>query len=150
MVPADKITRTSEHTARAHGVQLKVFESKDEAIAWLRGTQPETGEARPGTTVPMDPVRTAIWDAVRHLFPQHARAIQLPNGTLAISWSIANQPDAVYEMATPITIRLEPELVEHMRLADAEQRKRSRRTRSRHFAPGWWDTTHSLRCPAPG
>jgi hypothetical protein len=122
VAPAGKVTEGAEQAARLQGTLMKVFESKDMAIAWLRDTEPSgAGPAKP---VPMDAVRTAIWEALRHLFPGNARAIQFPNGTLAISWSVANQPGAVYEMATPITIRLEPELVEQMRLANAEQRKR--------------------------
>ncbi len=133
VVPPDKITRTSEQVARAQGVQLKIFESKDEAIAWLRGG----GDGVADTSVPaqlaaqaanaprpLGTACTAIWLAVRHLFPAHAQAIQLPNGSLAISWAIANQPQAVFEMATPITVRLEPELAESLRLANPEQRKR--------------------------
>lgn len=129
VVPAEKITRTSEQVARAQGAQLKIFASKDEAIAWIREADPAPAAAsavaqQVRDQAALDPVRAAIWAAVRHLFPVHARAIQMNSGTLAISWSIANQPDAVYDMATPITIRLEPELVEQMRLATAEQRKR--------------------------
>jgi len=120
VVPSDKLTRTSEKLARAQGLQFKVFDSKDEAITWLRGP----GEEGDGPAAAMDPVCTALWLAVRHLFPPHSQAIQLPNRALAISWSIANQPGAVYEMATPITVRLEPELAEALRLANPEQRKR--------------------------
>jgi len=138
VMPAEKITRNSEKVARAQGVQLRVFASRDEAIEWIRADAPEStsSSASSGTShgssdtmrgadgPVMDPVRTAIWLAVRHLFPPHAQAIQLATGALAISWSIANDPYAVHDMATPITIRLEPELVEHMRMANAEQRKR--------------------------
>ena len=35
VVPADKITRTSEKVARKQGLQLQVFVSVDEAIDWL-------------------------------------------------------------------------------------------------------------------
>jgi hypothetical protein len=122
VVPTGKVAEAAEQATRQRGILMKVFDSKDEAIAWLRDTEP--GAAGPANPVPMDAVRTAIWEALRHLFPGNARAMQFPNGTLAISWSVANQPGAVYEMATPITIRLEPELVEQMRLATAEQRKR--------------------------
>jgi hypothetical protein len=122
IMPVAKITRTSEKTAQAQGVALRIFESRGDAIFWLLDDSPDPSPA--ATRETLDPTRGAIWGALKHLFPGHAQAIQLPNGTLAISWSIANQPDAVYEMATPITIRLEPALEEHMRTATSEQRKR--------------------------
>ncbi|WP_298932332.1 hypothetical protein [uncultured Ramlibacter sp.] len=123
VVAPDRLTRTSEKVARAQGLQFTVFDSKDEAISWL--CEPAGPDTEPAAeSAPMDPSCTAIWTAVRHLFPPHSQAIQLPSGTLAISWSIANQPGAVYEMATPITVRLEPELAEALRLANPEQRKR--------------------------
>ncbi|MBI2772243.1 MAG: STAS/SEC14 domain-containing protein [Burkholderiales bacterium] len=125
VVPADKITRASEQVARAHGVQLKIFDSRDAAVAWLLEEAPAPGvsAATATATVLADPACDAIWSAVRHLFPLHAQAIQLPNGTLAISWAITNTPGAVYDMATPITVRLEPALEQSMREADAEGRK---------------------------
>jgi hypothetical protein len=48
----------------------------------------------------------------------------LANGSLAISWGMANDPDALYGMSAPITVRFEPALIDSMRLASAEQRKR--------------------------
>ncbi|MGE3349363.1 MAG: STAS/SEC14 domain-containing protein [Ramlibacter sp.] len=124
VVPVDKITRTSERVAQARGARFRVFASKDEAIAWIRGTEVEAAAALPPDPPSMDPVRAAIWAAVQHLFPPHAQAIQLANGTLAISWSVTDPGRTAHDMATPITIRLEPELAEQMRMAAAEQRKR--------------------------
>ncbi len=66
----------------------------------------------------------AIWEAVRHLLPGHAQAIQLPNGTLAISWSVPRHQGSLYEMATPISVRLEPELEQRLLHADDVERKR--------------------------
>lgn len=119
VVPPDRITRNSEKVAQSQGVRLKIFESRSEAIAWLRETAP-----LPHARSLMGPANTAIWDAFRHLFPMHAQAIQLPNGSLAISWSVVNQPGAHYDMATPITVRLEPDLAESLQVADTDQRKR--------------------------
>ncbi|MFO1245586.1 MAG: STAS/SEC14 domain-containing protein [Ramlibacter sp.] len=125
VVPADKITRISEKAARAQGMQLSVFESETAALAWLMAGEPA------GVPVPvrgdeplLDPIRSAFWEAFRHLFPPHAQAIQLANGSLAISWGMANHPDALYGMSAPITVRFEPALIDSMRLASAEQRKR--------------------------
>lgn len=125
VVPAAKITRNSERIAREHGVSLRIFDNLKDAEAWMQAKELDDPVAKPvRPTSVLDPVRAAIWQAVRHLFPSHAKAIQLPNGSLAISWSVANQPDALHEMATPINIRLEPELVERLRFANHEQRKR--------------------------
>jgi hypothetical protein len=123
VVPAEKITRASEKIAREHGVNLRIFDNLKDAQTWFREADPPPSPPARPTSV-LDPVRAAIWQAVRHLFPSHAKAIQLPNGSLAISWSVANQPDALHEMATPINIRLEPDLVERLRFANPEQRKR--------------------------
>jgi hypothetical protein len=120
VVPPDRLTRASENVARSHGVRMKVFDSKDPAIAWLRETEPAPDVDR----MAMGPAHVAIWDAVRHLFPLHAQAIQLPNGSLAISWAVPQRAGGLYEMATPITVRMEPDLEERLRMADAEQRKR--------------------------
>jgi len=122
--PTARITRMSERVARSQGVQLRVFDARDDAVAWLCDavTQPDELLPEPGSAL-MDGSQAAIWAAVRHLVPSHAQAIQLPNGALAISWAIANQPGAVYEMATPITIRLEPDLLERLRDASADRRQ---------------------------
>ncbi|MEP6791692.1 MAG: hypothetical protein ABI907_09995 [Ramlibacter sp.] len=127
VVPTDKITKTSERVARAQGLQLSVFDSERDAMAWLLAAEPLTQSAQsaqPGETAMMDPVRTVFWDTFQHLFPLQAQAIQMANGSLVISWSMANDPNALYEMSTPITIRFEPELLEAMLQADAGQRKR--------------------------
>lgn len=121
VVQTGRITRASENVARAKGTHMKVFDSKEAAIAWMKGSKPtDTGIKEDGLDAP----RTAIWAAVSHLFPQHAQAIQLPNGTLAISWAIRSDNGPDYEMATPITVRLEPELVERLSAASEEERTR--------------------------
>ncbi|MES2634261.1 MAG: hypothetical protein V4669_14920 [Pseudomonadota bacterium] len=138
-VPIDRITHASENVARTHGVTMKVFGDRHTAIAWLReGSTPEEAAAPPARTSSLDPARAAIWAAVRHLFPPHAQAIQLPTGTLAISWPISKQQhrDARYEMATPITVRLEPDLLESLNVATAEQRKRIASNQEAAFRAG--------------
>ena len=120
VVPTEKITRASENVARSHGIRMQVFDSREAALAWLRQAEPP---AEPRGKL-MGAAHAAIWDAMRHLFPRHAQAIELPNGTLAISWSVAHQAGSHYDMATPITVRLEPDLMQSLTLADAEQRKR--------------------------
>lgn len=126
VVRPETITRTSERVARAQGVRLRVFDSMPEALAWLlaTGEQPEAAGEQDDAHPLMDPVRAAFWEALSHLFPRHAQAVQVAGGNLVISWAMADDPHAIYEMSTPITIRFEPQLLEHMRLASAEQRKR--------------------------
>jgi len=119
VVPTERMTRASENVARSQGARLKIFDSKDAAIGWLRQTETVDEDS-----LVMDPARTAIWLAVRHLFPPHAQAVQLRNGTLAISWAMARQEGAPNEMATPITVRLEPDLEECLQKAGPAERER--------------------------
>ena len=132
VVPPERVTRASERVARSHNVHLKVFDSKDAAIAWLRETETPSDSDR----ALMGPAQAAIWDAVRHLFPVHAQAIQLPNGTLAISWAVPRQEGALYEMATPISVRLDPQLEKQLRLAGADERKRIAAEQETSFRAG--------------
>jgi hypothetical protein len=44
VVPADKITHTSEKVALKHGFQLRVFTSTDEAVRWLGESLQPNGE----------------------------------------------------------------------------------------------------------
>ncbi|MBC7604473.1 MAG: hypothetical protein H7255_17655 [Ramlibacter sp.] len=121
VVRADKITRASESVARSKGAHMKVFDSKDAAIGWMKGSKPiDSGTEKQG----LDLARAAIWASVRHLFPIHSQAIQLPTGTLAISWAIRSENRADYEMATPITVRLEGDLAERLNAACDEERER--------------------------
>jgi len=124
VVPAQRLTRTSEKVARAHGVQLRVFAAEPAALAWLLD---EPGKPAPAGNTDgslMDPVRVAFWDAYRHLFPPNAQAIQLSNGCLVIAWALARDPQALFELSTPITLRFEPALLASMTQASAQQRLR--------------------------
>ena len=71
----------------------------------------------------LDPIRSAFWEAFRHLFPPHARAVQTSSGCLTISWSIKGDPSATFAYATPITIRFEDELTRALEAADPAQRE---------------------------
>ena len=46
VVPADQITRNSEAAAQTLGMQLRVFTSREEAVSWLKATQPAVAEGR--------------------------------------------------------------------------------------------------------
>ncbi len=124
LVVPDKVTRTSEKVARSRGAQLRIFDNRPAALAWLRDELPPAAEPAGADPEPLDPVRASVWQALRHLFPPHAQAIQLPSGTLAIAWAIPSRTGGADDMATPLTIRLEPELLAQMRLATPEQRLR--------------------------
>lgn len=126
VVPTARLTRTSEKVARAHGVQLRVFDAEPPALAWLLDDADAPGPAaHPNADGSlMDPVRAAFWDAFRHLFPPNAQAIQLSNGNLVIAWALARDPKALFEMSTPVTVRFEPELLASMTQASAVQRRR--------------------------
>jgi hypothetical protein len=98
---------------------------------WLRLRKPRSGgpasipATEPMQQLPgMDGVRQCFWDAFRPLFPPHAVAVQTSGGSLAITWSTNGDPNATYRHATPVVLRFEPELVDLVRQADAEQRRR--------------------------
>lgn len=124
VVPTARMTRTSEKVARAHGVQLRVFDAEPPALAWLLDDDgaPEPAPQADGSL--MDPVRAAFWDAWRHLFPPNAQAVQLSNGNLVIAWALARDPQALFEMSTPVTVRFEPGLLDSMAQASSAQRRR--------------------------
>lgn len=70
----------------------------------------------------LDPIRTVFWEAFRHLFPAHAKAVQTSTGSLIISWSIKGDASATFPYATPITVRFEDELTQVMEESDLDQR----------------------------
>lgn len=124
VVPPARMTRTSEKVARAHGVQLRVFDAEPPALAWLLDDDSPAEPAPQADGSLMDPVRAACWDAWRHLFPPNAQAVQLSNGNLVIAWALARDPQALFEMSTPVTVRFEPQLLASMAQASAVQRRR--------------------------
>lgn len=125
VVPAHRMTRTSERAARAHGIELRVFNGEGPALDWLlAATSPALAGSGARDDSGMDAVRAAFWGAFRHLFPPSAQAVQLDNGNLVIGWPLSNDPDAVFEMSTPITVRFEPALIDQMTQAGTVQRAR--------------------------
>ncbi len=71
----------------------------------------------------MDEIRVAFWETYSYLFPAHAKAVQSESGALTISWTMDGDPHARFTHAAPILVRFEPDLVEAMRTATAEQRR---------------------------
>lgn len=92
---------------------------KDDPASGPATTQPPSGGL--GT---LDDIRAAFWGAYRHLFPPHSLAVQTPNGSLVISWSIQDDPHAKYPYAAPVMLRFDPALLELMGQADLPQRVR--------------------------
>jgi len=72
----------------------------------------------------LDNVRSAFWQAYHHLFPPHSLAAQTSNGSLVISWSIADDPHAKYPYAAPVMLRFDEALIDTMWKADTRQRLR--------------------------
>jgi hypothetical protein len=72
----------------------------------------------------LDNVRSVFWQAYRHLFPPHSLAAQTPNGSVVISWSIMDEPNARYPYAAPVMLRFDQGLVDAMWRADPRQRVR--------------------------
>ena len=91
----------------------------------------DSPETVPGSTQPptlsvgtLDNVRSVFWEAYRHLFPPHSLAAQSPGGSLVISWSILDEPNARYPYAAPVMLRFDDALVDTMWKADSRQRVR--------------------------
>jgi hypothetical protein len=72
----------------------------------------------------LDKVRTVFWQAYRHLFPPHALAAQTGNGSLVISWSVADDPHANHPYAAPVMLRFDQDLLQKMWQAEASARMR--------------------------
>jgi hypothetical protein len=72
----------------------------------------------------LDCVRAAFWQAYRHLFPPHSLAAQTPQGAVVISWSVLDEPTAVYPYATPVLLRFDQALLDAMWRCDAAHRLR--------------------------
>jgi len=88
-------------------------------------------ESQPSTTQPphvgigsLDNVRTAFWQSYRHLFPPHSLAAQTANGSVVISWSVMDDPNAKYPYAAPVMLRFDENLVDLMWKSDARHRIR--------------------------
>lgn len=72
----------------------------------------------------LDNVRSVFWQAYRHLFPPHSLAAQTPNGSVVISWSIMDEPNACHPYAAPVMLRFDQALLDAMWRADPRQRVR--------------------------
>ena len=71
----------------------------------------------------LDEIHCALWAALHHLFPPHAKALPTRSGGLAISWAMDGDPHASQSHAPPILIRLEEDLVHAMLMATHEQQR---------------------------
>lgn len=87
-------------------------------------TVPNSTQPPPIGVGSLDNVRAVFWQAYRHLFPPHSLAAQMSNGSVVISWSIMDEPNARYPYAAPVMLRFDEALVDAMWKADARQRLR--------------------------
>ncbi len=71
----------------------------------------------------MDEIRAEFWEAIRHLFPQNAVALELQHGDLLVSWKTNDDPFRPNKRSAPIYLRFEPGLVDTMRQASPQQRE---------------------------
>jgi hypothetical protein len=96
------------------------------------GAKDEVRESQPGSATryaninvgALDDVRSVFWQCFRHLFPPHALAVQMPNGSVVISWSVMDDPHARYPYAAPVVLRFDQGLLDTMERADSRQRVR--------------------------
>ena len=84
------------------------------------------GATRPPTVSvgSLDNVRAVFWHAWRHLFPPHSIAAQTVTGSVVISWSIMDDPHAMYPYAAPVMLRFDDTLLDLVAKAEARQRLR--------------------------
>lgn len=91
----------------------------------------EARETQPASSLPptvsvgtLDNLRSVFWQAYRHLFPPHSLAAQTRNGSLVISWSVADDPHAHHPYAAPVMLRFDAGLLDAVRQADPASRLR--------------------------
>src|SRR5687768_11207635 len=70
----------------------------------------------------LDNVRAVFWLSYRHLFPPHSMAKQTSNGSVVISWSVADDPQAKYPYAAPVMLRFDESLMDTMWNSELPQR----------------------------
>jgi hypothetical protein len=90
----------------------------------VRDDGPTTTQSPPIGVGSLDNVRSVFWQAYRHLFPPHSLAAQTPTGSVVISWSIMDEPNARYPYAAPVMLRFDDALVDAMWKAEPRQRVR--------------------------
>lgn len=67
--------------------------------------------------------RWELWELIRHLFPENARAVQTDAGSIAISWPLDDDPHATQPAAAPIVIRASDEIFEMLEMALPAERR---------------------------
>ena len=70
----------------------------------------------------LDDVHELVWKSVRHLFPPEAIASMHRPGSIFVTWSIRGEAGATFPYASPILLRLEPELLALLRASSAKRR----------------------------
>lgn len=71
----------------------------------------------------MDDIRTEIWEAIRHLFPDNAVAIALEQGDVLVSWKTNEDRFQPNKRSAPIYLRFDPALVSTMLRASPKERE---------------------------
>lgn len=70
---------------------------------------------------PLDAGHWQLWQGIRHLFPEHANAVQTGAGSIAISWSMEYDPRATQDTAAPIVIRASQDLFEMLEFTTLDE-----------------------------
>jgi hypothetical protein len=94
------------------------------SLSLARRDAERVADDQPGSAGALDCVRAAFWQAYRHLFPPHSLAAQTPQGAVVISWSVLDEPTAIYPYATPVLLRFDQALLDAMWRCDAPHRLR--------------------------
>ena len=72
----------------------------------------------------MEELSETFMETFWYLFPEHARALPTGYCSLAVSWAMQGDPHAANPYATPITVRFEPDLIDALRAANPDGRRR--------------------------
>ena len=88
----------------------------------LGSTTPQTDFA--ATEWLMEEVAAEFLDCFRYLFPDHVRIMPSGHCALSLKWAMEDDPHAKHPYASPITVRFEPELLDALRSANVDGRRR--------------------------
>ena len=77
----------------------------------------------PAASMDLDDAHGAIWQAVRHLFPEHAMVDQADYGCIVVSWKLRDPMRRGTQFAAPVMIRVEPGLLLALWTCDGESRR---------------------------
>lgn len=71
----------------------------------------------------LDDAHGAVWEAIKHLFPENAMVDQTDYGCLVVSWALGGRGHRASHFAQPVIIRIAPGLLVALWACDEEGRR---------------------------